>query len=235
MKLHYFQHVPFEGLGSIENWAKKNEISVSSTRFFEPGAAEPSEDYDLLVVMGGPMNVDEEEKYPWLKNEKLWIEKAVRGGKKVLGVCLGAQLIASVLGSRVYKNPVKEIGWWPVIWTPEAGKHSAFSAFTGVSEVFHWHGDTFDLPPGCERAAKSEACLNQAFFCGNNVVGLQFHLESTPATLELIAEHCADEITDSPFIQTREEILGTPKQHEKLAKMSDAFLDGFFLKERSPV
>lgn len=235
MKLHYFQHVPFEGLGNIETWAQKNKIYISSTRFFEPGAAEPALDYDFLVVMGGPMNVDEENIYPWLKDEKIWIEKAIRAGKKVLGICLGAQLIARVLGSLVYKNPRKEIGWWPVIWAPEAAAHPAFSAFTGVNEVFHWHGDTFDLPSGCEHAAKSEACLNQAFFYGENTAGLQFHLESTPDSVRLLADHCADEIVDAPFVQSREEILGTEKQFKNVAGLLENFLNGFFLKKETSV
>ncbi len=235
MKLHFFQHVPFEGLGNIELWAEKQGILISSTRFFEKENLEPPSDYDFLVIMGGPMNADEENIYPWLREEKKWIAQAVRSGKKVLGVCLGAQLIARVLGAPVYKNPQKEIGWWPVEWTSEAQTHPIFSALPNPAAVFHWHGDTFDLPPGCVRAAKSEACLNQAFFYGSHVAGFQFHMESTPESVRLLADHCAEEIILGPFIQAREEILGKSAQFETLSEMLNAFLGRFFLEEKSSV
>ena len=235
MKLHYFQHVPFEGLGNIEVWAKKHQASISSTRFFEKEIHKPSSDYDFLVIMGGPMNVDEENIYPWLKEEKKWIAEAVHSGKKVLGVCLGAQLIAQVLGARVYKNAQKEIGWWPVELTTEAKLNSAFSVLPHTASVFHWHGDTFDLPSGCIRAAQSKACLNQAFFYGNHAVGLQFHMESTADTVKLLAENCADEIIPASFIQSQEEILGRADQFENLSVMLTQFLDGFWLKGKNSV
>lgn len=231
MKLHFFQHVPFEGLGNIEVWAKKQGASISSTRFYEKDFSAPA-GYDFLVVMGGPMNVDEENIYPWLKQEKKWIAQAIDAGKKVLGVCLGAQLIARALGAPVYKNPQKEIGWWPVEWSADAKNHPAFSRFSKSSEVFHWHGDTFDLPKGCVRAASSKACLNQAFFYGNNVAGLQFHLETTPETARLLAENCGGELVAAPFIQDRETVLGKPAQFQALSGMLEKFLDGLWLKEK---
>lgn len=228
MKLHYFQHVPFEGLGCIKAWAERNGAEISSTVFYEGNILEPALDYDMLIVMGGPMNVDEEGAYPWLKKEKEWIKKGIAAGKKVFGVCLGAQLVASALGAKVYKNSQKEIGWFPVQWTDKAKKSPAFSSFYGYSEVFHWHGDTFELPEGCERAAKSAACLNQAFFLGDRVACLQFHLETTPQTARLLVDHCAHELVNAPFIQEREKILAAEDQFQKINEMLFRLLDGLW-------
>ena len=132
-----------------------------------------------MIVMGGPMNIYEEKKYPWLLREKCFIEDATKTGKVVIGICLGAQIIADVLGANVYAGEHKEIGWFPIFRTKEAGESIVFRDFPSELEVFHWHGDSFDLPSGCIRLAESAACPNQAFIYDERVVGLQFHLEVT--------------------------------------------------------
>ena len=143
MRVHYFQHVPFEGLGSIAGWLESRSARVTSTRFFEDSRLPGVTDIDWLVVLGGPMSANDEETRPWLSVEKRFIAEAVAGEKVVLGICLGAQLIASALGARVYPNPQPEIGWFPIERTRPGGL-----ALPARADVFHWHGETFDLPPG---------------------------------------------------------------------------------------
>lgn len=226
MRLHYLQHVPFEGLGAIEPWAIGHGAQISCTRFWAGGALPSVSDLDWLVIMGGPMNVDEEPLYPWLKAEKQFIEKAMKAEKKILGVCLGAQLIARVLGSRVYKNQHKEIGWMPVKWTEETKSSRIFKGLEGDLTVFHWHGDTFDLPSGAVRMAESEGCRNQAFAYGANTAALQFHLESTPESVAQLAEHCADELVPGKYIQGREEILACGEYYKGIYRALAAVLNG---------
>ena len=207
MRIHYFQHVSFEGLGCIETWARKEKHQLTGTRFYQNDPLPELENLDWLVVMGGPMGVADEQKYPWLTPEKRCIERAIHAGKTVLGVCLGAQLVADVLGARVYPNRHKEIGWFPIELTEE-GRRSSLLGFLPVKfDVFHWHGDTFDLPAGAVHLARSEACEHQAFVYTERVVGLQFHLELTPPNVSELIPNCADELVESKYIQSPSQML----------------------------
>lgn len=207
MNIHYFQHVPFEGLGSIENWARKPDHKVTATRFYEDHKLPFIDICDMLIVMGGPMSVYDDDKYDWLAEEKRFIEKAIIRGKKVIGICLGAQLIAEVLGSRVYKNKEKEIGWMPLQLTPEGKKANVFSDFVEGQTVFHWHGDTFDLPNGAVQLARTEACEQQAFLYDNHVLGLQFHLETTEESVVEMIENCKDDLAQGgKYVQSLESL-----------------------------
>ncbi len=114
MKIHYFQHVPFENLASIEKFFNERECEISVTQFYEGENPPNIEDLDWLIIMGGPMSVHEEAQYPWLKTEKDFVRTAINKGKTVIGICLGAQILADVLGAKVYKNNRKEIGWFDV-------------------------------------------------------------------------------------------------------------------------
>ncbi|NTV64237.1 MAG: type 1 glutamine amidotransferase [Oscillochloris sp.] len=205
MRAHYFQHVPFEGIGSIEAWLNANGYAITSTKFFESAELPDPQAIDLLVVMGGPMSVNDEQELPWLVAEKAFVRECITAGKAVLGICLGAQMIASALGAKVFANPAKEIGWLP-IQAVAPGDESLFS-FPPTAVVFHWHGETFDLPAGAVRLAMSEACANQAFQLGRRVIGLQFHLETTPQLANGIVVNCGDELVPAAYIQTAEEIL----------------------------
>jgi GMP synthase-like glutamine amidotransferase len=197
-RVHLLQHVPFEGFGSISAWLTRQGARVTSTRFFEEAVFPELSAIDLLIIMGGPMSVNDEAEYPWLRPEKEFIGNVVRSGMPVLGVCLGAQLIASALGAPVYKNPQKEIGWFTVE-PVRAGKGSF--AFPDTFTAFHWHGETFDLPKGAVRLARSGVCENQAFQAGEKAIGLQFHLESTPDTVDALVKHCREELVAGPSIQ----------------------------------
>lgn len=156
---------------------------------------------DGLFILGGPMNVHEEDRHPWLAPEKKFIEAAVRAGKPTLGICLGAQLLSVVLGGRVTRNPRKEIGWFPVRVTPSGRETDLFRDFPDEFMAFHWHGDRFTIPPGAVHAARSDACGEQAFVYQGRVVGLQFHLESTEESIRVLIENCGKEITCAPYIQ----------------------------------
>ena len=178
-----YRHVPFEGAGYLERALQSRGIAFQYVDLYEPGA--PSfdpEDFQALIFMGGPMSVNDD--LPCLSLEMEAIRRAIGGGVPVLGICLGSQLIAKALGARVGRNPSKEIGWFDVTFTAAAADDPLFAGLDRET-VFHWHGETFDLPPGGSLLASSEFCRNQAFRIGDRVYGLQFHLEVTP---EMIAD-----------------------------------------------
>jgi GMP synthase-like glutamine amidotransferase len=185
-----FRHVSFEQLGSIAPALESRGLAV---RHFDmsDGAPVPERigEASGLIFMGGPMSANDD--LPYLRAELALIQQAVKAGQPVLGVCLGSQLIAKALGARVYRNRVKEIGWYPVQWTPAAARDPLFAGLSAPETAFHWHGETFDLPPGAEWLASSEACAHQAFRVGVNVHGLQFHLEVTP---EMIANWLSQDL-----------------------------------------
>jgi len=205
MRTHYLQHVPFESPGSIEPWLRSAGCTITQTRFFESTSLPDPGEIDFLVVLGGPMSVTDDTEFSWLVEEKRFVRACIGAGKRVLGVCLGAQLIASALGARVFPNRFKEIGWFPVLGTPSIGR-PAFS-FPASMEVFHWHGETFDLPAGAVRIARSEGCENQAFQIGRAVVGLQFHLETTAESAREMVSHCRAGLVPAKYVQSEAEIL----------------------------
>ncbi|OGT81014.1 MAG: amidotransferase [Gammaproteobacteria bacterium RIFCSPLOWO2_02_FULL_61_13] len=206
MRAHYLQHVPFEGLGSIEPWLLASGYEVTNTGFHESTQLPAVADVDFLVVMGGPMSVNDEGAYFWLRKEKRFIRDCVAAGKPVLGVCLGAQLIASAMGAKVYRNKEKEIGGFPVQAETSVVDGASFR-FPAVVEVFHWHGETFDLPAGAVHLARSRGCENQAFQLGKSVLGLQFHLETTPEAVQEMVSQCRSELLPSEYVQSESAIL----------------------------
>jgi GMP synthase-like glutamine amidotransferase len=207
MKVRVLQHLPFEDLGNIAPNLKTRGAQVSYTHFFENPQLPPPDRFDLIIIMGGSMSVNDEERLPWLKPEKQFIRDAIKCDIGVLGVCLGAQLIANALGARVYRNPHKEIGWFPVRRVPAPDGHFSLPQ---ECMAFHWHGETFDLPEGAVKLAESDACRNQAFQIKRNVIGLQFHLETTPYNASALVENFRDELVEAPYIQSENEILSAP-------------------------
>lgn len=210
MRAHYLQHVPFEGLGSIEYWLQNAGYEITSTQFFNSGVLPDIKDIDFLIVMGGPMSVNDETEHSWLVKEKKFIKSTIETGKPVLGICLGAQLIANSMGGNVFPNSVKEIGWFTVEGVES--KSTSIFQFQDKIKVFHWHGETFSLPTSAVQIAKSKGCENQAFQIGSNVIGLQFHLETTPVSAQEIVENCRDELVEGVYIQSEAEILSAPKE-----------------------
>jgi GMP synthase-like glutamine amidotransferase len=178
-----FRHVPFEDLGLIRAPLEERGISIEYADLYRPGAPVPDVTQAAgLIFMGGPMSVNDD--LPYLRQELRLISQAAELQRPILGVCLGAQLIAKALGAKVYRNAVKEVGWFEIHLTGAAARDPLFAGLGPAETVFHWHGETFDLPPGAEWLAWSKACRNQAFRAGAGVYGLQFHLEVTPATIE---------------------------------------------------
>ena len=224
MRIHSLEHEPFEGLANIEVWAKNRGHSISRTQLFKNEELPCISDFDWLVIMGGSMNIYEEDKFPWLKREKEFIDKAIAANKILLGVCLGSQLIADVLGGKVSKNQHKEIGWFPVSLTREAENSSIFSSLPGTFTAFHWHGDTFKIPRGAKRMAQSEGCMNQAFECGR-AIGLQFHLEYSKKSIDMMFRNCGDELVDGKYIQTPDEIISKIGNVYEMNKTLDLILD----------
>jgi len=225
MHIHYLQHVAFEDAANIAVWAQQRGHRLSNTRLdLDQPLPEPN-GFDWLVVMGGPMNVDEHGLYPWLAREKEFIRRVIDRGAPVLGVCLGGQLICRVLGGQVTKNPQKEIGWFPVTLTPEAVASPLFGRFPKQFPAFHWHGDTFSIPPGAIRIAMSDGCDNQAFQYGRRVVALQFHWDYSLQSVEVMLRHCASELIVSPGIQRPAEMLARPERFDEIRALLYAMLD----------
>jgi len=210
MRALYLQHEPQEGLGSIEAWLAARGFEIHGTMLHEGETLPGTGDFDLLIIMGGGMSTNDEDKLTWLRAEKELIRAAIAENKTVLGVCLGAQLIASALGSHVYRNAEKEIGWHPIRGI--ASSDASVFRFPSVCDAFHWHGETFDLPPGAVHLAESEACKNQAFQIGARVIGLQFHLETTPETARQFASSGRSDLKPGKFVQSEEQILSAPPE-----------------------
>ncbi len=199
MRVQIFTHVPFEGPGYILKWVRDKGFDVNFTQFFKADVPPSVNDFDFLVIMGGPMGVYDP--IPWFEEEERIIREAIDSGKKVLGVCLGAQLIAKALGARVYKNTFKEIGWFDVRLSKVALSSDYFNGLGPVIKPFHWHGDTFDIPGGFTPVGSSEATKNQGFF-GKNVLALQFHLEVTAESLKDLIENGKSELIPDKFVMT---------------------------------
>lgn len=200
MRVHVLQHVPFEPPGAVEQWAADRGHDCTITHLHAGESLPAVEDLDWLVVLGGPMGVHDTEEYPWLAAERALVADAIDADRAVLGICLGAQQVAAALGADVYPASTPEIGWFPIEATAEASGSPLFDALGDSYDALHWHGDTFDLPEGATRMARTEACPNQAFVYDDRVVGLQFHLESTPdAVAELLAN--TDDLPAGPRVQ----------------------------------
>ena len=201
LNIHCLQHASFEGPASIGDWISAREHRLTTTHLYRREILPSLESVDWIVVMGGPMNVYEYRLHPWLREEKHFLAAALEANKTVLGVCLGAQLLADVLGAKVYQNAEKEIGWIPISLRSGSDTDLFFPGAPRELTVFHWHGDTFDLPAGAGWLASSAGCAHQAFGFGERVVGLQFHLETTPSSVAALLEHCGDELTEGRFVQ----------------------------------
>ena len=208
MRLLLLQHDPLDGPGALADWAAERGYSVAICLICQGESLPPLDSFDLLVSLGGPMGAYEEEKHPWLVSEKEYLRQGVSAGKKILGLCLGCQLLADALGGKAFRHTCKEFGWQPIELL-EAGR-DWFGEDEGFY-AFQWHGDTYSLPPGAIQLARNEAAEQQAFLLtgplGNSVLGLQFHLEWTETMArEALAEPDVAP-PPSPSVQTPGEIL----------------------------
>jgi GMP synthase-like glutamine amidotransferase len=231
MRIHTLQHAAFEGLGSIEPHLRAQGHALSRTALYKDEALPGLGDFDWLIVMGGPMSVNDTARHPWLRAELALIRAAIDAGKRVLGVCLGAQLIARALGAEVKRSAQREIGWFPIMREAAAERSPLAAVFPASCGVLHWHGDTFALPDGATLLASSEACANQAFLYGERVLALQFHLETTFETARCLIDHRGDELDGSRWVQPVTQLLGTPTRFASINKLMGQLLDAM---ERLP-
>lgn len=223
------QHVPFEDSGYIKTWAEQNDHQLTGTLLFDDQELPSPQKIDALVVLGGPMGVGDEAEYSWLKREKSFIKECISQNKKVLGICLGAQLIANVLRASVAPMAQKEIGWFPLEWTNEAKQHPLFESLPQQQTVLHWHGDRFEIPEGALPLAGSKGCDNQGFLWNDQVLGLQFHLEMTRDGLAALIKNSTYELVRAkgPFIQDAD-IMLNDGFFEENNRVMHQLLDRFF-------
>lgn len=220
MKIQVIQHSPINTLGTIERYAKIQSHIIELIHFYEAKSVPAIDSFDLLIIMGGPMGIFSYKENPWLRNEKKFIKQVIEAGKPVLGICLGAQLLADVLGARVYENRYMEMGWFPIKAVSETesikeNAHIEKSGFLkGLPEeitVFHWHSQTFDLPGGAIRLYESEGCKNQGFIYNDRVVAFQFHPEVNEERIESLIERFGNIMENGPFVQDKKNMLGQKK------------------------
>ncbi|WP_066628480.1 glutamine amidotransferase-related protein [Labilibacter marinus] len=229
MNIHWIQHVPFEGLGNIEEWVINNNHALTCTRQFNSDALPKLDSIDMLIVMGGPMGVYDTDEYSWLAEELQFIKLAIEADKAVLGICLGSQFMAAAMGAKVYPGPLKEIGWFPVTLLNE---ENPIHFTSSTPTVFHWHGDTFELPAQAQHLASTNEVTSQAFSIGTKAIGLQFHLEQTEATIQDMVKNCGHELVDGESkIQSAQEIINEKSFFEENKKAIFGLLD--YLSERT--
>jgi len=227
MRVVFLQHVAFEGPARLMNFFEpRHDVKICHVYLGDP--LPQLADFDWLVAMGGPMGACDDNQFAWMKPEKELIARAIEDGKRVLGICLGAQLMAAALGATVTKNPHLEIGWFPVERCPDLAQTPLGGIIPEVFEAFHWHGDTFSIPAGAIRIGGSDACTNQGFFLNDRVAALQFHLESTSDSVDLLLRNCADELDVAPassgYVQNAAQIRGTRNQFERIHELQDRLL-----------
>jgi GMP synthase (glutamine-hydrolysing) len=218
-------HVPFEGPGVMADWILKKGHRLEYTRFYEEESLPEASEVDLLIIMGGPMSVFDFHIHPWMQEEIDWVREFIRSGKPVLGICLGAQIVAAALGEEVYPGPEKEIGWHKLQFLPSLGEFRIFKDLPVARKVFHWHGDTFNIPNGALRIACSQLFPNQGFIYERRVVALQFHLEMTPEEVKGLVDNFGDELVEGNQIQSAGEILSETSYFENNQQVLFQFLD----------
>ncbi|RZK26751.1 MAG: type 1 glutamine amidotransferase, partial [Hymenobacter sp.] len=204
MRWHCLQHLPNEGPGHLATWLAAHQHPLTYTRLFEPELVLPAmAEFDGLLILGGAMSVDDEDNFPWLVEEKAFLQATLRAGKFTLAICLGAQLVAQALGGEVHRNHEPEIGYWTVRFSAKALTHPLLRDWPDKATVLHWHFDTFTVPPGALRVGMSAGCAAQGFVWGDGVIGLQFHPEMTEAMVEqLMAFENHETFEEQEFVQT---------------------------------
>lgn len=229
MTLLIVKHVDIEGPGIIEARLREKRIPHQILNLESNEGFPKLDDLTHVILLGGPMNVYEEDRYPFLKQEDLFIKEAIQRGKRILGICLGAQLIAKALSARVYKAPAKEIGWYDLSLTEEGVRDPLFSPFPKTFPVFQWHGDTFDLPNGAKLIATSSPVQNQAFRYGENAYGLQFHLEVTEEMIREWMKKYEEEfkIGKSPLLSKDEILEETRRKWAEYSNQAIIFISRF--------
>jgi len=225
MRFHLLQHAAFEGPASIQDWITGNGHRLTTTKLYRGDLLPSLSDFDFLIVIGGPMGVEEVQQYPWLSAEREFIRQSIDADKYMLGICLGAQLIARACGAKVTRNIHREIGWFDVTIENQYLPEALHDVFPAKAEVFHWHGDSFEIPEGASHFASSEACSNQGFILNGRVIGLQFHIETTADSAALLVKNCGDELDGSLYVQSALEILADSTRFRKINQLLSAMMN----------
>ena len=218
-------HVPYEGPGIMADWILEKGHRLEYTRFYEEEGLPEASEVDLLIIMGGPMNVFDFHMHAWMQEEIDWVGEFIRSGKPVLGICLGAQIVAAAMGEEVFPGPEKEIGWHNLQFLPSLGELRIFKDLPVARKVFHWHGDTFNIPKGAVQIARSQLFPNQGFIYEQRIVALQFHLEMTPEAVQGMVDNCGDELVEGKCIQSAGEILSETSYFENNQQVLFQILD----------
>jgi len=225
LKIHALINYSIADLGTIEEWANDEGHTITTSNAYENDTYPELHDLDMLIILGGIMGAYEEDKFPWLISEKKFIKKAIEANKIVLGICLGAQLIADVLGGKALPHTHQEIGWWKVKFNSESQNTPIFKNLPKELEVFQFHGDTYELPNEAVCIAGNTACKNQAFIYKDRVVGLQFHPEFNEEKLQEIVSIHGDEVKPGGFVQLPEEFLGKTHYHKTVYRFLYSLLN----------
>ena len=204
-KIVTLSHVFYESPGYISKWAEQNNFEIEEIFCWKNPVYPDPKDVKRLLIMGGPMGVYDAKDYLWMLDEIRFIRAVIDAGNKVLGICLGSQLMSAAMGAKVYPNDYHEIGWFEIQWNEAAYKHPLAYGVSSHSKVFHHHGDTFDLPENAVLLASSKGCKHQAFAIGNTVLALQFHMEVNKELIEDMMFHSA-ELVPGTFVQDRKQI-----------------------------
>ncbi len=225
MKILCYEHHPLEGPCGILGWAAQRGHQVVLCPWHD-GHSHAREEADALLIMGGGMNIYQHRDHPWLIEEKALIQGWIASSKPIAGICLGAQLLADALGGRVFQNPCREIGWFPVELHDPAGL--GLDPSLRSLQVLHWHGDTFSMPEKAKLLASSPACSHQAFVWEDRVWGLQFHPELDAPQVALWVEEERHRLTPERWVQSPEEVLAKASCANTLAPILETMLDHIF-------
>jgi GMP synthase (glutamine-hydrolysing) len=225
MLVHFVEHESIVGAGTALDWARERSHPFESTRIYEGQPLPRLDAFDMLVVPGGTMSVYDKVDLPWLRDEKRFVAKTLEAGKPVVGLCLGAQMLAEVLGGRVFRAPHREFGWFEVRTHSEAALSPAFSVLPESIQAFHWHGDAFELPPGVSSLAYSDATPNQAFEYGGVAYALQFHLEVSEAGVRSLLDNAGYQLQAGPYVQAPEAMLPASRNLAESRRLFYAWLD----------
>lgn len=227
MSILVVKHIACEGLGLWQEFFSEKEIKLEIVELQEVHSLPPPERYKAVFVLGGPMNVYEEDAYPFLKEEDRFIKRALERGVPFVGFCLGAQLLAKALGAKITQNPAREIGWFEVSLTEQGRIDPMFDSLSECFEVFQWHGDTFTIPEGAVRLAVSKLCKNQAFRYGKTAYGFQFHVEIKPDMVSQWVTEYSEDLSSYGSAKGADIIAETHLRFSQTYKLSKRIFDNF--------
>lgn len=233
MKVILLKHFDFDDPAVFTSWAEEegHRLAILNPTRETPDPA-LLEGTDLLIVGGSPASAYQDDEYPWLGPEKVFVRAAIDRGIKVFGICFGAQMLAGLLGGRAYGHSLKEIGWHEIRRTETF--HPAFVDLPDTFRSLQWHGDTFDLPPGAVRLASSAYCANQAYAWGDRVLAVQFHLETSPPCIETMLDVWEQDLRrDDPTVQSAEEILSEQARAAESFALLRGILNNFAASEEA--